>query len=336
MCADCIRRRPEAVLPDILALHGASRAPFGLPAEAPRSPDGVRCRFCFRECRIPEGGLGYCGLRTARGGRLVHLGGMPDAGVLEWYYDPLPTNCVAEWVCGEASPRPGTKNLAVFYGACGFNCLFCQNWTYKELAKRRSPRLSAAELSDRVQESTACICFFGGDPSPQLPHAIAASLLALQKGRVRICWETNGSMNPAYLRRAARLALESGGTVKFDLKAWDDNLHRALCGISNRRTLENFRWLAELGKERRRPPLAVASTCLVPGYVDEQEVGRIARFIASIDPEIPYSLLAFHPHFLLDDLPTTSRKQADECLSAARGAGLTNVRIGNVHLLSGL
>ena len=28
--------------------------------------------------------------------------------------------------------------------------------------------------------------------------------------------------------------------LKFDLKAWNENLHRALTGLSNRRTLENF------------------------------------------------------------------------------------------------
>jgi len=34
------------------------------------------------------------------------------------------------------------------------------------------------------------------------------------------------------------------------------------------------------------------------------------------------------------DLPKTTRLQAEECLQAAREAGLTRVRIGNVHLLS--
>ena len=64
-----------------------------------------------------------------------------------------------------------------------------------------------------------------------------------------------------------------------------------------------------------------------------REVGRIASFIASLNPDIPYSLLAFHPQFFMSDLPTTSRLQAEECLEAAKGAGLGCVRIGNAHLL---
>jgi pyruvate formate lyase activating enzyme len=143
-------------------------------------------------------------------------------------------------------------------------------------------------------------------------------------------------MHPALLRKIAALALESGGTIKFDLKTWDESLHIALTGRSNRRTLENFQWLGELAHQRPDPPLAVASTLLVPGYVGAEEVSRLAKFAAAIDPEIPLSLLGFHPHFFMDNLPTTSRRHAGECLRAARAAGLRRVRIGNPHLLSDL
>jgi pyruvate formate lyase activating enzyme len=77
----------------------------------------------------------------------------------------------------------------------------------------------------------------------------------------------------------------------------------------------------------------VASTLLVPGYVDETEVSSIAAFIASIDPQIPYILLAFAPNFHLKDLPYTSRTHAQACLAAAKKAGLSDVRIGNSHML---
>jgi pyruvate formate lyase activating enzyme len=56
--------------------------------------------------------------------------------------------------------------------------------------------------------------------------------------------------------------------------------------------------------------------------------------LEKIVPDIPYSLLAFHPQFYMSDLPMTSRDLADRCCQAARDAGLKNVRIGNVHLLT--
>ena len=76
-----------------------------------------------------------------------------------------------------------------------------------------------------------------------------------------------------------------------------------------------------------------ASTLLVPGYIDTKEVVGLAKFIASIDPEIPYTLLAFYPWYIMNDLPTTSREPANRCYDAAK-KHLKNVRIGNVSLLS--
>jgi len=50
------------------------------------------------------------------------------------------------------------------------------------------------------------------------------------------------------------------------------------------------------GLLRPEPPFLIASTLLVPGYID-------------------------------------ARKQAEECFEAARQAGLKHVRVGNLHLL---
>ncbi len=141
-------------------------------------------------------------------------------------------------------------------------------------------------------------------------------------------------MNPKLLEKVAELSLISGGCVKFDLKTWDEGLHFALCSVSNSWTLTNFKRLASLLPKRPDPTFLIASTLMVPGYVDEQEVGQIAAFIASQNPDIPYSLLAFHPQYQMQDLPPTSRKQAQRCLVAAQSAGLRRVKVGNLHLLT--
>jgi pyruvate formate lyase activating enzyme len=140
-------------------------------------------------------------------------------------------------------------------------------------------------------------------------------------------------MHPKLLDAALRHSLETGGCIKFDLKAYDEGLHRLLTGISNRRTLENFERAARRFGERPEPPPIIASTLLVPGYVDSAQVGKMARFIASLNPEIPYALLAFAPHFRMEDLPPTSLRHAAQAEAAARAAGLVNVHIGNRHLL---
>jgi pyruvate formate lyase activating enzyme len=331
ICGDCLRERFPAARPRVDAIHAASRAEFDLPAQPLHSPNGIHCGLCSNECVLGENERGYCGLRTVRDGKLVHFAGTPARGLLQWYRDPLPTNCVADWVC-EGSHHRGHHNLAVFYASCTANCLFCQNWHFREMTPTRHETISAHELAAAANWRTFCVCYFGGDPASQMPHALAASKCLAQRG-VRVCWETNGTMHPKLLDAAVQYSLETGGCVKFDLKAFDEELHIALTGISNRQTLANFARAARRFDERPQLPLIVASTLLVPGYVDADQVSKIARFIAKLNPHIPYALLAFAPHFYMPDLPCTSVRHAEEAEAAACAAGLVNVRVGNRHLL---
>jgi len=328
-CVHCLRTKPD-LLDAIQQRRAAARREWGLPESLPRTSGGVTCPLCANACQMGEGETGYCGLRTVRSGRLIHLAGTPRGGLLQCYHDPLPTNCVADPLCA-GHCRFGCVNLAVFYGACTFDCLYCQNWHFRQMSFR-DKLVSACQLADRATQRTACVCYFGGDPSAQMPHALATSRKLVERG-LYICWETNGSMHPAVLDRAVQLSFETGGCVKFDLKAWDRNLHRALTGADNTRTLEHFARAAHRMAERPDPPLMVASTLLVTGYVDAQEVGAIARYIASFDACIPYVLLAFAPNYLMGDLPCTPSQQAEAAEEAARNAGLRFVRIGNRHLL---
>ncbi len=335
VCLECIRDRPGEAIPICLEAHRRARQPFQLPLEPPRDGN-VRCGLCARDCLIPEGGRGFCGLRQVEAGRLRHLAGTPASGLLHWYRDPLPTNCVADPVCA-GHGRLGMHNLAVFYASCTLDCLFCQNWHFRAVDPTADlqgsvQRISARDLAGCANPRTYCVCFFGGDPASQMPHALAAGRYLADKG-VTVCWETAGTMHRKLLQKAMRLSLASGGCIKFDLKAHDSQLHRALTGSSNARTLENFARAVELGRERSSPPPVIASTLLVPGYVDAVEVGQIARFIAALDPDIPYALLAFNPHFRMRDLPRTSLRHAQEARVAAERAGLRQVWIGNLHLL---
>lgn len=348
-CASCIRKEFETVWPELARLHAHSRQAFNLPENPPQHPEGKTCTFCFHACRIPPGGRGFCGVRQREGD---HLRGGTAAGTgVSWYEDPLPTNCVAAWFCPAGTgcgypryarrpgPERGYVNLAVFYHGCNFNCLYCQNWDFR-LRQQRSRPVPAAAVAAAVGPRTACICYFGGDPTPHLPHALAVSWQALAAARregrlLRICWETNGGMSPAWLRPLVESSLDNGGVIKFDLKAWSREIHLALTGVDNRQTLENFATLATYLAERPEVPLLTASTLLVPGYIEAEEVAAIAGFIARLNKDIPYSLLAFYPCFYLTDLPCTPRRLAEAALAAARDAGLTQVRLGNVHLLTG-
>ena len=94
-----------------------------------------------------------------------------------------------------------------------------------------------------------CVCFFGGSPEPQFPFVLKAAERIHREsgGKKHICWEWNGCGNRSYVRKAADLSKESGGTVKFDLKAYHPKISYALCGVDNKKAYKNFRFVALVG-----------------------------------------------------------------------------------------
>lgn len=349
ICVECIRSRGRDILEMALGSHLHARRSFDLPERPPRDPKGITCRICSQSCDIGVGEMGYCGLRWNDSGRLVSLS-TPGQGIYHAYLDPHITNCCASWFCPAATgcgyprfackegPELGYYNLAIFLYGCNFNCLFCQNFSHKEISTAPVHSIDELVKTTLSNERISCWCFFGGSPEPQLPFALNASrkvLDALKGERIlRICFEWNGCGNPELVKRAVAIAYHSGGNVKFDLKAWSDDLSIALSGVSNRIAYQNFRMVAnQFRAGEEHPPWLCATTLLVPGYVDAVEVEGIARFIAEMDPQIPYELLIFHPNFMMRDLPVTPLQQIKECCIAAR-KHLERVNVANLHLIS--
>ncbi len=341
-CGNCLRVRYDELKDEIEKKHAITRKRYDLPEQIPK--EGIsQCRICVNRCKPKDNEYGYCNIARGSNDRIQYLAGNRKGAILKWYYDALPTNCVANWVCAGCtssgypeysySPAPeyAYKNLAVFYEFCNFNCLFCQNWHYR-LAKRHSRIITPFELASVVDEYTSCICFFGGDPTPQFVHSIATCIEIKKKINrpFRFCWETNGSINQEMLKIAADLAFDSGGCIKIDLKALNDNLHRALTGCSNSQTLRNIKFLSSYVEDRSGLPFLIISTLLVPGYIDEKEIDDITKFIASINKSIPFSLLGFYPQFFMNDIRPTTYEFAVRCAEIAAKAGLINIHIANL------
>lgn len=170
--------------------------------------------------------------------------------------------------------------------------------------------LRPVDVNELVREAlnprVTCICYFGGDPTPQSPLLILASRRiineALKHGQQpkRICWETNGLVNPLIMREMARLSLVSGGIVKIDWKAWNPGVYEALTRVNGekaiKRLMENTDLVARMARERPDPPLLVISILLVPGYVDTEEVRGIANYVSSLSSKYGVNIPSYYWH----------------------------------------
>lgn len=344
VCRDCVLWKDWNIIePHVFAVHKKVRQKANLPEKPPKTElldVKLNCKLCINECSLSDKQTSYCGLRNVQKDKSGELP-MPSKvkGYIHGYLDPNPTNCCNAWFC-EARNESGTYNYAAFLYGCTFDCLFCQNSSHKHISKRNL--FLTEDLAELIvsNKKITCLCYFGGTPEAQLPFSIHLAKTILEKIKerdqkriMRVCWEWNGSGDQKLVDECMEIALKTGGNIKFDLKSYNEKLNIALCGVSNKRTLENFKFLAEkyFGNRPNQPEMS-ACTLLVPGYVNHEEVELIAKFIALINSKIPYSLLIFHPDYEMRDLPITPKDQAIKCLEVAKKY-LQNVNLSNKFLL---
>jgi pyruvate formate lyase activating enzyme len=77
----------------------------------------------------------------------------------------------------------------------------------------------------------------------------------------------------------------------------------------------------------------VLSLC-IPGWVEADQIGRIAVALSAVDADIPFTILAFFPEYQLRDVPSPTLEQMIAAYHAARDAGLRKIKLGNVPLFA--
>ncbi|RLA86686.1 MAG: radical SAM protein [Deltaproteobacteria bacterium] len=166
------------------------------------------------------------------------------------------------------------------------------------------------------------IAFTGGDLMCQPDFYLRSTegIKALGKG-LWVLLETNGyGLTP----RNLDLYREAGvDAFWLDIKAYDPEVHKRLTGVENR-------WILRLPEEiRARGFTLEVLTLYIPGWVEVDQIERIARLLSAVDPSIPFTILAFFPQYKMRDVPPPSLDQMLSAYEAVRAVGLEAVRLGN-------
>jgi pyruvate formate lyase activating enzyme len=166
------------------------------------------------------------------------------------------------------------------------------------------------------------VAFTGGDIACRADYyAQAAGRIKESTWNTWVLLETNGwGLTPGNLD-----LLADGGLDAFwlDIKAYHEAAYRRLCGTGNETVL---RAPAEI---LARGFTLELLTLFIPGWVETDQVAAIARLIAGLDPEVPFTILAFFPAYQMEDTPPPSLTQMLEAYDAARETGLQQIRLGN-------
>jgi pyruvate-formate lyase-activating enzyme len=151
-------------------------------------------------------------------------------------------------------------------------------------------------------------------------------LIVESETRLWFLLETNGyGLTPAHLD-----LYQASGVDAFwlDIKAEDPERHRWLTGCDNE-------WILRLPQEMRNRGFVLEVLSLyIPGVVEAEELGRIAARLATVDPDIPFTVLAFFPEYQMRDIRPPNVEEMIRAYEAARKAGLTQVRLGNLGIFA--
>jgi pyruvate formate lyase activating enzyme len=109
----------------------------------------------------------------------------------------------------------------------------------------------------------------------------------------------------------------------LDIKAYDETDHKWLTGCFNRNLLK-------LPEEilKRGFVLEVLSL-YIPNLVETRQLKKIAQLLFDVDPEIPFTILAFFPEYQMKRYKSPKISEMIEAYTAVRSTGLRNVRLGN-------
>ena len=269
----------------------------------------AECGVCFRHCVIAEGGLGFCGARTAKNGRVeaFHYGKISSLAL-----DPIEKKPLARFF-------PGSFILSAGGFGCNLRCPFCQNY-----------EISQPEEAGKLIKTAETW-------SPE--ELVELALKTRSRGNIGIAYTYNEPLvGYEFVRDTAALARKAGlknvlvtnGTaglpVLEELRPFVDAMNVDLKGFTDA-------WYRTLGGDRSQVMAFIASavrtchveltTLIVPGANDgEGEMRELAEWASRLkNPDgeaVPLHVTRFFPRFRMRDREATDVRTVYKLAETAR------------------
>jgi len=280
----------------------------------------IECLACNHRCKIAEEKTGICGVRKNEKGELKLLVyGKAAAQNL----DPIEKKPLYHFY-------PGTNVFSIGTMGCNFSCTFCQNWDIAQFHKDHSTEEIENAGEDLFPEDIVNFClerdipsvsFTYNEPGIFFEYAYDVAKLAHKKG-LKTVYVSNGFETQEALSKI----LPYLDAINIDLKSFQDEYYRKICGGRIEPVKENIKWCWDKGM------WVEITTLVVTNKNDtEEELRDIAEFLAGISPNIPWHISRYHPAYMMEE-PSTPVEILEKAYDIGKKAGLRYVYVGNVVL----
>ncbi|MGC8879317.1 MAG: AmmeMemoRadiSam system radical SAM enzyme [Anaerolineae bacterium] len=280
----------------------------------PHTGSYVRCNLCPHRCIIAPGERGTCRVRENRGGRLYSMVyGNPCAV----HVDPIEKKPFYHFL-------PTAAAFSIATAGCNLRCLYCQNWAISQVPPEETENVDLPP--DEVVRTARAyqapvIAYTYSEPSVFYEYVLATAQ-AGRKAGLRSVVISAGFINPEPLRRMCEVV----DAIKIDLKGYDEDFYRTVCGGELQPVLEAIRTIFQAGIH-----LEIVNL-VVPTLNDRMDqLKALAHWIAEeLSPDIPLHFSRFFPQYKLANLPPTPIETLVKARALAMQEGLRFVYVGNV------
>ncbi len=274
----------------------------------------VQCRLCPRNCFIPDGGRGFCGVRENRDGTLYTLS---YAKSVAMHIDPIEKKPLFHFL-------PSSTAFSIATAGCNLRCKFCQNW---EISQKRPEEVDYAylkpqDLVRRAKESgSPVIAYTYTEPTIFYEYMLETAKLARAQG-IKNIMHSAGYINEEPLRQLAKYI----DAANIDLKGFSNDYYSKMSEATLEPVLKALKILKEEGVHLE------ITNLVLPGYNDGPEAIReMCLWIKeNLGSDVPVHFSRFFPMYKLISLNPTPVETLGNARKIALDCGLKYVYIGNV------
>src|SRR3989337_2662819 len=274
----------------------------------------VLCHACGHRCVIYDGLRGICKVRYNKDGKLF----VPKGYVAALQSDPT-----------EKKPffhvLPGSLTLTFGMLGCDYHCSYCQNWLTSQALRDSTAGIepmtvTATEMVSLAKRYGASMIGSSyNEPLITSEWASDVFRIAREQG-FKNAFISNGNATREVLEYLRPLT----DCYKVDLKSMQDRNYRKLGGLLST-VLETIPRLVDMGF------WVEIVTLVIPGFNDSnEELKEAAKFLASVSPDIPWHVTAFHKDYKMTDPDNASPETLLRAANIGREMGLSFVYAGNL------
>lgn len=276
--------------------------------------DGINCKLCPHNCFLTEGKTGICRTRVNHGNILYTIA----------YNNPIAINIDPI----EKKPLfhffPSSKTFSIATEGCNSRCLNCQNSSISQVAPTQdyNEKFSPENIvKSAILNNCNSISYTYTDPIVFYEYTLDIAKIAKEKGIKNII-VSSGYINENPLSELA----EYIDAANIDLKVFDENIYKKLCGTDLNPVLNTLKFLKE------KNVWLEITNLIIPEWSDNlKTIEKMCKWLMENGFEdTPIHFNKFSPLYKLNHLYPTKTETLINAYEIAKKTGLKYVFMGNV------